>query len=280
MRRATLLLGTAAAVVVAGCGPQVGRLSIPAPPPSRPVATTAPPSTVDGAAVSLPTVPGVTTTTAPGLGPGGATVTGTVSGPGGPVTGATVLVQRVVGDRAASTEVATAANGRFTVAGVLGGLYRLRAWDPPHLTMLQAVLRWVPDGTTQAVELTLASFGTALAVTASFDPDPPVVGRPVTVAVLVRRPTVTAGGSVSDVPVTGFRVRLFGASWVVSGPATATTGPTGAATFVVTCHAAGSQALGAVVGAGRVSLRPPACVAPSPPPTSVPKTKRHRARHR
>ena len=279
MRRAALLLGTAAAVV-AGCGPQVGRLSIPVPPPSRPVATTAPPSTVDGSAVSLPTVPGVTTTTAPGLGPGGATVTGTVRGPGGPVAGATVLVQRVVGARAASTEVATAASGKFTVAGVLGGLYRLRAWDPPHLTMLQAVLRWVPDGTTQSVELTLASFGPQLAVTASFDPDPPVVGRPVILAVLVRRPSVTAGGLVRDVPATGSRVRLLGASWTVSGPATATTGPTGTVTFVVTCHAAGSQALGAVVGVGRVSLHPPACVAPAPPPTSVPKTKRHRARHR
>src|SRR5262249_44446725 len=64
-------------------------------------------------AVNQPGVEGVTTTTAPPVGPGQATINGTVFGPSGPVPGATVEVDRFVGDQFSSAHTTTAADGTW-----------------------------------------------------------------------------------------------------------------------------------------------------------------------
>ena len=56
---------------------------------------------VDLSGVKMAGVPGKTTTTI-ALGPGGATLNGTVAGPDGAVGGATIHVERLVGDAVAS----------------------------------------------------------------------------------------------------------------------------------------------------------------------------------
>lgn len=264
LRRPAALL--AAAVSLAGCGPGVATLSVPPPPRSLPVTTTAPPPTVEGASVSLPVVPGSTTTTLPSLGPGRATIVGAVHGPDGAVVGATVLLQRVVGGRAVGTEVVTTRAGAFKVAGVLGGVYRIRAWDPPTLALSRPLVVWVPGSGHEQVTLTLSRFGREPTVTAAVAPDPPVVGRAVTVAVLVTRATVTARGHVTYAPDPGVSVQLIGASWAVNGAGTRVTGPTGRVDFLAACEAAGRQPVIAAVGIITVDLPTPACV---PPPTTT-----------
>src|SRR5438067_11007718 len=93
----------------------------PLPPPSDDVTTT---SVVDFSTVQLAGVSGRTTTTSIPLGPGGASISGTVNGPNGPVPGATVHVERLVGDGVGATDVASNAAGQFLVPNVLGGRYR------------------------------------------------------------------------------------------------------------------------------------------------------------
>src|SRR5688500_10725176 len=105
---------------------------LPAPPTTGPTtSTTARP---DLSGVVLPDVPGTTSTSIP-VGPGEATLQGIVTAPEGAVPGATVLIERLVGDGAGSATVVAGPDGRWVAPQILGGRYRVRAWRAPDLAL-------------------------------------------------------------------------------------------------------------------------------------------------
>src|SRR5437899_6439356 len=126
MRRVTIAV---ALVLLAGCSADAKYAALPVPKTSPGEATTTtstPPRNFED--IALPGVGGTTTTEAPRVGPGPATIVGRVDGPDGPVPGAIVELDRWTGDRFASVQVPTAADGTWNVQHVLGGRYRVRAW--------------------------------------------------------------------------------------------------------------------------------------------------------
>lgn len=262
--------GAAVVLAAAGCG-GVESLSFRAPPRSAPTPSlTTPPTTLpDTVGDVLPTVDGVTTTTALAVTGGNAAIDGTVTGPSGPVAGATVEATRVVDGASASATAVTTATGVFAFAGLLGGDYRLRAWMAPTLAMTSPEVFFLAGGDDHHVDLALDSF-TGWNVAGVFDPDPPTTGQPASLAVQATLPAVGPDGVVRDQPVAGALVELTnGPGWLVVGTNPARTGADGEAIFTVDCLTAGDQPLDASVnGNSPQSLNPPACQAPPPPPTA------------
>jgi hypothetical protein len=136
---------------------------------------------------------------------------------------------------------------------------------------------WLSGGTTETVSLMLQSF-TAPTVTASVDPNPPEIGRPTTLAVLVSRGLVSTSGLVTYRPVAGVGVQLLPSPWVVEGSSAGRTNAAGQIDFTATCEATGSGSLTLEVGNTGFDLRMPSCLAPTPTTTTVPKggRKKHR----
>jgi hypothetical protein len=246
----------------------VESLSIPpVPATSEPTTTTA--ARAQAASNDQP-VAGRVTVTAPAVGPGSSTIDGVVLGPGGAVPGATIEADRIVGDASVGTQATSAADGSWKLAGVLGGRYRLRAWKAPTLALTTPQLLFVADGAGLTVTLTLASF-TGPQLSVSVAPDPPQVGQPASLAILVTQPVVGATGVVSSPGVADTAVTLIpGANWALSGPASAPTTANGTVLFTVTCLVPGPGGLTASVAGGpAVGLAVQPCVEPPAPPATT-----------
>lgn len=242
-RRRTRIRTTAlaAAALLAACsaGDPFEPLPQPAsvPPPSS---TTVPP---DYSGVVLASVQGATTTTEVVIGPGPTTLAGTVSGPDGPVEGATVRLERLVGDAAAAMDVTTAGNGAWQAPGVLGGRYRIRAWRSPDLALIAPQILFVDAGRPPSVALTLERFE-ALTIDIAIAPDPPQVGTPVNLRVRIAFQVVDDDGVVRATPQPGVTVALgTGTGWSATSPLQTGTDAAGGATFTLVCRAPGSQPL-------------------------------------
>jgi hypothetical protein len=261
MRRA---LAAAALILLAGCGADAKYDELKAPDrddDAPEVTTTTRPDFDD---VRLEGVGGTTTTTPVAIGPGPASIVGRVDGPDGPVGGATVQLERFVGDRVATMQVPTAVDGTWNAENVLGGRYRIRAWLAPSLGMTQGVLTFVDAADRTSVEMTLQRFEGAT-VDAAIAPSPPVVGSQANLAVRVRVRQVDAQGVVRNVPTSSILVTLTGSgSWSSSQSSSTATGSDGVARFVLQCQASGSQPLSAALSDGSTHpLDLPACVSSS-----------------
>ncbi|HEV2809727.1 MAG TPA: hypothetical protein VGV93_04920 [Acidimicrobiales bacterium] len=292
------MLGVAVAVALTACssGDPFEPLPEPETRPGPTTSTTAAPSFRD---VVLAPVQGSTTTTEVVIGPGPSTLAGRVDGPEGPVEGAIVRLERVVGDASALLEVSTGPDGTWRAPGVLGGRYRIRAWRPPDLAMLEPQILFVEAARPGAVALVLEPLA-PVAVDIALAPDPPVVGAPVNLLVRISSQIVGEDGVVRATPQAGVGLTLgTGSGWTARSGVQVSTDIAGNATFTLVCRAAGSQALtvtlpGAVspqpdpvsprpdaqpdaqpadppLPAPQVfSLSPPDCVPPPPPLTSTP----------
>ena len=281
------MLGVAVVVALAACssGDPFEPLPEPETRPAPSTSTTAPPNF---RAVVLAPVDGTTTTTEVVIGPGPSTLAGRVDGPDGPVEGAIVRLERLVGDASALLEVSTGPDGAWRAPGVLGGRYRIRAWRPPDLAMLEPHILFVEAARPGAVALVLESLQ-PVAVDIALAPDPPVVGAPVNVLVRISSQIVGDDGVVRATPQAGVGLTLgTGSGWTAQSPVQAISDIAGNATFTLVCRAAGPQAL-MVTLPGTVgpepgpassdspppapqdfSLSPPDCVAPAPPPGPAP----------
>jgi hypothetical protein len=265
-------VGIAAALIAgAGCS-SVQTLSFPSPTSTVGTAQAAAPTLPDNlSSVNQPPVPGATTTTLPAVGPGAATLNGSVFGPSGPVGGATVEADRLVGDQVASARATTAADGSWRIAGILGGVYRVRAWHAPNLAITTPQVLFLGDSQDLTVSLELAAFpgpnvGAALAPAAVY------VGEPANLLVQITNPTIGADGVLSYQPVVGGIVALTpGSGWIISGPNPTTTNAAGNAVFLVRCKVPGSNPLIATVGTKGtpVPLQVPPCAPPPAPTTST-----------
>lgn len=261
----------ALALLIAGCGNSVDTLSIPTPPATS-VPLPRPPDTLPPGLASVSEVPvaGVTTTTAPAVGPGPASMNGTVTGPGGPIAGATVQIDRFVGDSYSSRRTTTAADGTWSFRNILGGDYRVRAWQAPALDMQAPQIVFLSANQPQTVALQLTSYQDQQ-VQVAINPANPVLGQPANLVIQVTNPTVDANGILSVPPVPGTPVTLVnGSGWQVDNGNPLTTDASGQATFVVTCNAAGTDPLSAQVGTNPpVTLQMPLCGAPPPTTTTT-----------
>ncbi|MBO0731992.1 MAG: carboxypeptidase regulatory-like domain-containing protein, partial [Acidimicrobiaceae bacterium] len=256
--------------MAAGCG-GVQRLSFKNPPTSAAPAASTPVTLPNLTGVRQQPVDGVQASAPVVVGPGRATINGTVLGPAGAVAGATVQADRFVGDQFASTRTTTAADGSFSFAHVLGGRWRIRAWQPPSLDLTQPQVFFLGGSNTQTVTLLLNSFKTTV-ITGAMNPAPPVNGEPFNLVVQVQNPAVTADGVVAYAPVPGAPVTLVGGpEWQVTSANPSVTNGNGVAGFQVVCTATApsSGLTAAVAGVGSQNLNVPACVAapPVPPPT-------------
>jgi hypothetical protein len=272
MRATTVLLLAAvlATAALGGCG-TVATLDIP-PPAPQPSTTVGAQGSLPGdlSAVSEPVVAGSTTTTTPAIGPGNATISGTVQGPSGPLGGATVEADRFVGEEMATAETTTSATGGFSFANVLGGRYRLRAWQSPSFSMTTPDIVYVPATGLTTVNLQLSAYNTP-SVQMAFSPPQPIEGQLADLTLEVTQPVVEANGVVDNPPAPGVSVALTGGpEWDVYNGNPLTTGPDGTVTFEVSCQAPGTDPLSAQVGSLAPQPLPvPFCTPPAPPTTTT-----------
>ncbi len=260
-----LAAGALAVVVVTGCfsPDELEPLPVPSSVSTLPTTTT---SSVDHSTVPLAPVEGTTTTAAVTVGPGPATLAGWVEGPEGPVEGATVRLERLVGDAVATLEVLTGADGAWWAAGVLGGRYRVRAWRRPDLASTEAQVVFVAAAEPAEVILRVERF--TVAVDLAVAPDPPVVGERTNVLVRITDRTVDADGVVRAVPRSGVGVSVTaGPGWVSESPLIGVTDEAGTVTFTLVCRAPNRQGLVVTLAPDQiVPLDPPECVVPAAPP--------------
>jgi len=270
-RKLVAAIGMGAVLLLGAACSSVQQLSFPPPTGTVPASGAAAPTLPDNlSSVNQLPVAGATTTTLPAIGPGAAILNGSVFGPSGPVGGATVEADRVVGDQVASARATTAADGSWRIAGILGGVYRVRAWHAPSLDVTTPQVLFLGDSQDLTVSLELTSFpgpnvGSAMA------PAAPQVGQAANLLVQITVPTIGADGVLTYRPVAGEPVQLTpGSGWSVSAPNPATSNAAGNAMFRVQCRVAGSSPLIATVGAKGtpVPLQVPPC-APAPAPTTT-----------
>ena len=197
------------ALLVAACSGASPRTL---PPPSStsstlPEVTT---SSIDLSQVPLATVPGQTTTT---IIPGGrSTLTGRVVGPEGDQAGAVVRIERLVTGATVPYEVRTAEDGTWMLQGLPGGRFRVRAYLPPELTLVEPAVFFLTDGETRDVPLTITPF-VGLDVVAGTTPAQPFVGQAISVAVRVAERFVGDDGVGRTRPVPGVAVRVLATGW-------------------------------------------------------------------
>jgi hypothetical protein len=236
-----------AGLALAGCAP--GAVSaLPLPPSTTPSQSTT--TTPDYSGVMLPKVAGRTTIPAVAFEPGRASLSGAVSGPNGPTGGATVEIQRLVGDASGTTLVTAGPDGRWSRPGVLGGRYRVRAWRTPDQTSASPAIFFLAGTENRTVDLTLQSFS-GPAVTAAIAPNPPLVSQPANLVLDVTTRSVDGDGYGRSNPTAGATVQLTGSgAWQISGANTATTDGGGQVTWQLTCQGSGAQPLSASVNGG------------------------------
>ncbi|MGH9189941.1 MAG: carboxypeptidase-like regulatory domain-containing protein [Acidimicrobiales bacterium] len=272
---AALLVAAATATAACSVGGGLRVEPLPDPPPTLATTTTDVPP--DLSQVALPSARGRTTTTAVVLGPGQANLEGTVVGPTGPVPGAVIRVERMVGETVVSSDLVSA-DGTWSLPGVRGGQYRIRAWRPPDLAQVEPARLFLGARDKVPVELKLEQFAGPHASPA-LAPTPAVVDQPVNLVVQVTVRSVDGAGIVRAVPVPVTRVELSAsAAWLIRSANVTLTDSTGRARWELLCRVGGVQPVSVVVnGTTTLPLELPACadppaVAADPVPGAGPST--------
>ncbi len=247
-----LLLVAAACSSGGGGGATIGRATSTVPRPSTSLA----PSTTTTAS-TVPGTPRTTTSTTVAVGPGQATITGTVNGPDGPVDGATVRVERLVGEEVASMDVRSA-GGSYSVTSVLGGAYRVRAWKVPDLAQSGAETFFLAANEVKRLDLTLTKYGTG--VIATVDPTPPKVDQAATLTARLGTAQVDDEGRVNTTPRAGVPVVLTpGQGTALDSPAQVVSDASGTASWRLRCTAPGPFAVSLTVAVATTPVNVPEC---------------------
>ncbi|MDQ2726587.1 MAG: carboxypeptidase regulatory-like domain-containing protein [Actinomycetota bacterium] len=254
-RRPGLLVAPLAALAALLCGCGVQTFSFATPPATPPSSTTTTAPRPDLTGVDLGRVSGRTTTTTASIGPGGATLSGTVLGPGGPVAGATVRADRFAGSSEASKQVITAADGSWTIPAILGGRYRLRAWQAPTLALITPQIFFLGATQTMSVNLPVQTFA-GQAVSSAANPQSTTVGNNIDVVVAVSNQSVNVDGIVSYQPASGVQVTLNGGANLGVSATPGITDSNGDASFTLSCLSAGSSTVTGTTSGGSATTLP------------------------
>ena len=258
-----VLLAVVVALVAVSCGGSGDKPPPTTVPPTIVTTTVAPASTLPPV-TAPPGVPRTVTTLTAEMGPGAATISGTVTGPEGPVTGATVRIERFIGDKIATQTVQTV-GGAWTLPSILGGSYRVEAFRPPDLAQPTPDVFFLGGAENKQLTTTLVRYGST-AVTATIDPNPPLVGLPATLTVHYGGGTVDpATGRVIESGQPGVRVQIVtGPNFSVESAPVAVTDGSGEVSWIVRCLIPGPVPINLVTGATSSAVTLPPCTVPPP----------------
>ncbi len=257
----------AATVVVAAAGcTGIANLHIPTPPSTVAGDATGTTVTTDLTGVALAPLPSAPPATV-SLIPGNASLSGIVTGPLGVVPGATVLLERLVGDSVGAKTVTAAADGTWKMMGILGGRYRVRAWRAPDLALTAPQILLLGAKDNQNLTLTLMSYS-GQNLTAAVAPSPPLVGQVTRLVIQATQQTVGGDGVVRGAPLPGVSIFAFAAGNVVlAGTNPGTTDAGGRLSLSLGCSSVGPVGLSATINvATTFPLAVPDCVVFVPPP--------------
>lgn len=192
---------------------------------------------------------------------GGASLRGTVLGPDGPVEGATVRLERFVGDEFGREDIATNAEGRWEASGLIGGRYKVRAWARPDLATIepQATFLSNKDGAAN-LDIRVERFD-GEQIQGALDIPDPAVGQIVTLRGLVTRVEVNEDGIVSGVGLEGREVELVVLGGIrIVGPKKAETDADGFVELSVVCMVTGVHGVTLRSGELSVDVELPDCL--------------------
>lgn len=233
IRLAAIAIGVVLVVVFFGgtcSAPE--RRSLPPPSSTSSTAVEETTTTVDRSRIVLQPVSGQTTTTLAEF--GDAILSGVVTGPDGPVPGATVRIERLVGDAVQVREVRTREDGTWVLEGLPGGRMRARAYAPPSLTMLEPEIFFLSESQPRELRFTLSEHSGVL-VRSDVTPRAPTVGSAVNLAVQVVRRVVDDQGVARTQPIPDVPLEVQSSGWTfVDGPGA--TGSDGVAVFTFRCE--------------------------------------------
>ncbi len=182
-------------------------------------------------------------------------------------------IERWVGSASGALMVGTDGGGHFGASGLLGGHYKVRAWQQPSLATFDAATGFVANGSRLQVNVVMQMHN-SFSVQVAASTGSITVGQPFSLMALVTQESVDANGVVQDGPVTGESVQLSaGPSLTVAGANPATTGADGLARWTLTCTTAGNYSVTATTTNGAGSTTLPVCTGGAttvPPPTVIP----------
>jgi hypothetical protein len=255
--------------LLAACSKDEGK-ALPKPVPGESTTTTEP---IDLTHVSLEpiAVSGKETSTTRPLGGGKAVILGkVVDADGKPVPGALVRAT-YYGDlkKPEMIEALSLDDGTYRFDQVLGGRWRIRAWKAPELATLEDNVFFLGYTEQRVVDLKVKA-ANDIVVTSSMAPNPPFIGSPVELAVLVLSQTVDEEGVVHRSPVGGAAVTLeIQSKWALAGEATQATDSNGRTAWQLSCTEVGQQPISAFVGARDWPLNVPPCHDPQETTTTT-----------
>lgn len=219
----------------------------------------------DSRTAAVPTVP--TATTRPVQVTGGrSTLDGVVVGPGGaPVGGATVRIERLVGNESGVLNVTANATGAFSVGNLLGGRYRVRAWRAPTHAQDGSEVTFVEDGQRRSFKLELEA-PTGVEWNTSLDTDRIIVGQATALHTRVRAPYVNEQGQVGVGGRPGDAMTVTATGIFAGQGGAKVTDGSGAASFPITCGSQTGTGTITVTGLGQSRSFTASCV---PVPTTT-----------
>lgn len=221
--------------------------------------------------VAIAPLEGTAPTSTIGFGAGEVVITGLVSGPDGPVPGASVRIERFVGEQRAVTIVGTDAEGRYRLADVTGGQIRVQAFRPPDLAQETSVVAFASGVLTQDLVVTAVA---GPRVQWAIAPAQPLVDRGTNLVIQVSSQQVDAEGLIRTGPRAGIGVTLVPLGAMQNEVAESrVTDTDGRVSFPMVCRTTGSSSVRVVLATGEESLvEPLPCVPPPtvPPPTVPP----------
>jgi hypothetical protein len=263
-------LAAVALCLVAGaaCSSDDGK-SLPAPDPSSTTTTTLP---VDFSEVALaPVTPGNPPPVTRPPGPGKAAIAGrVVDTSGAPVPQA--MVRATYFFDPAKPEVIEALSGEdgsYRFEKLYGGRWRIRAWKAPELATLEQPAFFLAATEQKVLDLKVKAVPD-LEVTSKMAPDPPLVGWPAELAVLVVNQTVDTEGKVQRSPLGGTEVTLtVGSDWSITGAAVRPTDPDGTTRWIMSCGAEGVHPASLTVSGREFPVTLPSCLSPASTTTAT-----------
>lgn len=203
---------------------------------------------------------------------GKARLSGIVTFEGRRVGGARVRLERIVGNRIGVLDVAANGEGVFTVKELLGGKYRIRAWETPALSAVPSQTLFLPAAADVDLEVPLTEFD-GQRLQGALTTGEPRVGATVTLRALLTEVEVDGEGYVNGTGLPNETITVStGEGYRPAGPTTATTDASGYATFSVVCLREGAHQVTLRFLELTVTATLPVCLPPSADATTTTST--------
>lgn len=218
----------------------------------------------------IPAVAGTTTIPIAALEGGTAVISGKVTVGGAPAEGATVRIDRFVGEKSKGVELKTDKDGSYALRNLPGGRYRVRAYRKPDATLTMPQITFLSAGEQRAINISLNRYSSGFVVSPAIAPNPPILGQSANIAVSVMSQGVDDAGVVRSMGQNGVQLRLAtdsGRSIVSANPVS--TSGRGVAQWTITCNSLSNQGLSVYLPDGTaINLAVASCQ--MPPETTVP----------